>query len=292
MSPPTCQKCGGDIAGWLCQQCPAEFRENDDGVLIFDDGEARSAPAPEGGAVPEWVVNDIAELGVKIGNRFFWLYKGESLVYGANAEDVKDGIVQHDEGGDMHWRPVFKREFGECAHPLNRADPTRIGTVSLDDSDEWKPLHAAIATREEAPAEVGERDYPAEFEAWWATYRHRNRDVADYSVKKQIAFDAFYHAALRAQPQAREEAQPVGVVDGLIGRLNTAELDDGTPLYTHPAPDALRVAVEALEKARDALHKHYVDWGGDPEDAVALGQAWAETEQALAALQAEQGASS
>lgn len=36
MSPPTCQKCGGDIAGWLCQNCPAEFRENDDGVLIFD----------------------------------------------------------------------------------------------------------------------------------------------------------------------------------------------------------------------------------------------------------------
>lgn len=37
---PTCQKCGGEIAGWLCQRCPAEFRENDDGVLIFDDREA------------------------------------------------------------------------------------------------------------------------------------------------------------------------------------------------------------------------------------------------------------
>ena len=39
---PTCQKCGGEIAGWLCQQCPAEFRENDDGVLIFDDREAQA----------------------------------------------------------------------------------------------------------------------------------------------------------------------------------------------------------------------------------------------------------
>lgn len=55
-------------------------------------------------------------------------------------------------------------------------------------------LVAALSTREDA----GERDYPAEFEAWWATYRHRNRDAADYPVKKQIAFDAFYHAALRA----------------------------------------------------------------------------------------------
>lgn len=73
----------------------------------------------------------------------------------------------------------------------------------------------ALATREEASAEAGERDYPAEFEAWWATYRHRNRDVADYPVKKQIAFDAFYHAALRAQPQAREDAQPVALsLDG------------------------------------------------------------------------------
>ena len=29
----------------------------------------------------EWVVNDSAELGVKIGNQFFWLYKGASLIY-------------------------------------------------------------------------------------------------------------------------------------------------------------------------------------------------------------------
>lgn len=33
----TCQKCGGEIAGWLCQQCPAEFRENDAGALVFDE---------------------------------------------------------------------------------------------------------------------------------------------------------------------------------------------------------------------------------------------------------------
>ncbi len=79
----------------------------------------------------EWVVNDLAELGVKIGDQFFWLYKGDSFVY----EEGK-----HDNGSPMHWRPVFKREFGECAHPIDYADPRKIGTVSLDDSDEWQEL--------------------------------------------------------------------------------------------------------------------------------------------------------
>lgn len=49
----------------------------------------------------EWVVNDIAELGVKIGNQLFFMYKGHSLVY-SKEDDV-----------GMRWRPVYKREFGE-----------------------------------------------------------------------------------------------------------------------------------------------------------------------------------
>lgn len=94
----------------------------------------------------QWVVNDIAELGVKIGNQFFFLYKGHSLVYGeADDPEVKDGICVHENGTPMHWRPVFKREFGECCHPVNYKDPRMIGTVSLDDSDEWKPLPAATS---------------------------------------------------------------------------------------------------------------------------------------------------
>lgn len=32
-----CQRCGGEVQGWLCQSCPAEFRENDDGHLVFDE---------------------------------------------------------------------------------------------------------------------------------------------------------------------------------------------------------------------------------------------------------------
>lgn len=96
-----------------------------------------STPSPEGQTWQlsaddvEWVVNDNAELGVKIGNQFFFCYKGHSLVY---AEGT------HDDGRPMMWRRVFKREFGECIHPVNYLQPTHIGTVSLDDSDEWMPL--------------------------------------------------------------------------------------------------------------------------------------------------------
>ncbi|WP_150790034.1 hypothetical protein [Pandoraea iniqua] len=101
----------------------------------------RAADAPQVGNLRddqvEWVVNDIAELGVKIGQQFFWLYKGRSLVY----EEAK-----HDDGSPMHWRHVFKREFGECAHPINRMNPEMIGTVSLDDSEDWRPLPDALTS--------------------------------------------------------------------------------------------------------------------------------------------------
>lgn len=41
----------------------------------------------------------------------------------------------------------------------------------------------------------GPRNLPDEFEAWWATHPHRNRELADYNVKKAIAFSAFHWGA-------------------------------------------------------------------------------------------------
>jgi hypothetical protein len=110
-----------------------------DAARDYEADKGRAALAAAQPAVPQlsaedvqWIVNDIAELGVMINGQAFFLYKGHSLVY----EDAT-----HDETGEpMHYRPVFKREFGECAHPINYADPTRIGTVSLNDSDEWRVL--------------------------------------------------------------------------------------------------------------------------------------------------------
>ena len=72
----------------------------------------------------EWIVNDIAELGVMVNGKCYFLYKGESIIY--KNEDKK-----------MQIRTVGKREFGECCHPINDQNPNMIGTVSLDDCDRW-----------------------------------------------------------------------------------------------------------------------------------------------------------
>lgn len=58
---------------------------------------------------PEWIVNDLGELGVKIDGRCFFLYKGDNIEY---AEAV------HDDGTPMRYRPVGKCEFGETCWPV------------------------------------------------------------------------------------------------------------------------------------------------------------------------------
>jgi len=79
----------------------------------------------------QWIVNDSAELGVLVDGVAYFLYKGESLIYA-------DG--RHDNGEPMQYRLVGKREFGECAHPINDEDYSKIGTVSVQDGREWQIL--------------------------------------------------------------------------------------------------------------------------------------------------------
>jgi hypothetical protein len=64
---------------------------------------------------PLWIVNDLGELGVKIGERFFFLYKGENIEYGS---DGKGPVALHDDGTPMKYRLVGKREFGETCQPV------------------------------------------------------------------------------------------------------------------------------------------------------------------------------
>lgn len=86
----------------------------------------------------EWVVNDLAELGVKIGSQFFFLYKSNSL-----------------ESSGSKWRPVYKREFGECCTPWNAIEEKQYGDVAHprpvrkpdsyvgflgEDQKEWKDI--------------------------------------------------------------------------------------------------------------------------------------------------------
>lgn len=59
----------------------------------------------------EWIVNDLSELGVKVGDRFFFLYKGGSYK------------------GGKKWRHVGKREFGECCHPWSAIESKVYGNI-------------------------------------------------------------------------------------------------------------------------------------------------------------------
>lgn len=56
----------------------------------------------------QWITNDLGELGVKIGDQFFFLYKGRSLVYGIHGDDPTIPPKHDDKDGPMHWRPVGK----------------------------------------------------------------------------------------------------------------------------------------------------------------------------------------
>lgn len=107
-------------------------------------------------------------------------------------------------------------------------------------------LAAAPAAAPAAPQAAGvgeERDYPAEFEAWWATYRHRNRNVANYPVKKQIAFDAFYYASLRAPSR-----EPEG---GAVLDARGVYLRDNLDVVLRAVEDMARIGIEVAKQGDD-----------------------------------------
>lgn len=79
----------------------------------------------------QWIVNDSAELGVLIDGVPYFCYKGHSLIY---------ETAVHDDGSPMWYRPIWRREFGECIRPINYSDRDKIGTVSLSDDTTWQLL--------------------------------------------------------------------------------------------------------------------------------------------------------
>ncbi|RIJ65137.1 hypothetical protein D1604_12515 [Brevundimonas sp. LPMIX5] len=171
----------------------------------------------------------------------------------------------------------------------------------------WRAGYTALATREEAPAEAGERE----------TLRVLlDNLVIAQSLSKELRQRATdearsYLYALRAQPPAREDARPVAWDhEGLAKTLCEMDAAHGgatwsrrtaeqkahyralartiVERHTHPAPDALRVreALSALVIADD----HRPRGLGTPSDWIrnSYAPAIALARKALAALQAEQ----
>jgi hypothetical protein len=97
-------------------------------------GHSRKLPQLEAEDV-QWVVNDDGELGVKIGDQLFFLYKGESLAPG--------GL--RDDGSPKLWRNVQKREFGESCHPVafDRPCDHSEGWYAETDGNEWTAMPTA-----------------------------------------------------------------------------------------------------------------------------------------------------
>jgi hypothetical protein len=56
----------------------------------------------------QWVVNNLGEVGVKVGDRIFFCYKGESFVYRSEETQISDQASVR-----LRWRTVGKRELGE-----------------------------------------------------------------------------------------------------------------------------------------------------------------------------------
>lgn len=171
--------------------------------------------------------------------------------------------------------------FGRVS-PIHAITETSNPHVNGDYFSGLSDFLAALATREEAPAEAGELVQDEDFHG---------------------SFSMPY-----SQPQAREDALPVAwrykarLSDLARSHWHYTDRDpsaaktitDIQPLYTHPAPDALRVAVEALEKIADArvFDERGEDYRGiaHPYRACRADETEQVAIKALAALQAEQGA--
>lgn len=107
----------------------------------------------EVGLEPVWVVNSLGELGVKVGERCFFLYKGDNIEY-----DPKDA----EHGAPMRYRRVGKREFGEVQYPAKWVEAGRSEThyseelmytpgLSFGPPDDpeyqWKPLPPLLSRK-------------------------------------------------------------------------------------------------------------------------------------------------
>lgn len=74
-----------------------------------------------------WVVNSLQELGVRIGNRMFWLYNGGTVEYMADRVNVENTF----------WRLLDRHETGKL---VSAVDESIDLPVTLSDGKQWWPM--------------------------------------------------------------------------------------------------------------------------------------------------------
>lgn len=87
---------------------------------------------------PQWIVNNLGELGCRVGDRFYFIYKyDDPLVY-----TTADGCFEDDDAKPLMWRPIYKREFGETQWPEKWIRAGRRED-EYTDGEGWQPLPLA-----------------------------------------------------------------------------------------------------------------------------------------------------
>lgn len=241
-----------------------------------------AAPAPEGGAFDGESDGDTPlqaaarEAGWALSSMIDsapWERRGQLQRIVERLGSAIDRLVWPWPGDDDRHdqiRAAWRAYADDHADDDGKIDVTEVDTcVAIACMKTIQLLSPALASREEAPAEAGE--------AARIVARHLPLADAPDTVCLPITMTAgdlrAVYAALRAQPPARDDAQPVGwlrAVDEemVCAHLGVADAEDSfetakkklasliqwniavatdPSVGGHPAPDALRGAMEALE---------------------------------------------
>jgi len=181
----------------------------------------------------KWVVNDLGELGVEVFGRVFFLYKGGSLEY-------EDGLHSDEgnEGKPVLYRPVGKREFGECCHPAEWMLRGRSGPYPYTEGEGWRPLPRSTGRLgPSAIISVGDMVVPRDWAIGFGLQLGATPSIGD---------DGITRVGTR-----REIA---GVLDGLAAVIGQRS---GTLMWADPEPDECFFQ-EVLVRAEDGLE----GWAG------------------------------
>jgi hypothetical protein len=162
----------------------------------------------------------------------------------------------------------------------------------------WLPFHGELAASPALAATSGGGEALARLTRAVAYHDEQSAAGVKCDYVSVLAKDISVALSAQTAPAGGGDVQTLRVLlDNLViaQRLSRELREQATDqarsyLYntraTPPSADAdkLVIAREALEAARAALHDHYVNWDGEPEDAAPLQLARDECDQALARL--------